>query len=175
MGTVVTPDSALSVGVSSCQPEKISDKLTLSAWIGGVSEGVCRPPERRGGGVWRGYWHRSPWYIESYNFFCTARKRQVLLNFGIVPEARTVKNLWRQHMSNAITIVLTPTTSGATSGGAPHLFTLTLPDGVAGLCRRGGTGTTSRDWVAYGSKNTLPVSASDDFKAFLAWKAAQGK
>lgn len=78
-------------------------------------------------------------------------------------------------MSNAITIVLTPTTSGATSGGAPHLFTLTLPDGVAGLCRRGGTGTTSRDWVAYGSKNTLPVSASDDFKAFLAWKAAQGK
>lgn len=78
-------------------------------------------------------------------------------------------------MSNAITIVLTPTTEGATSTGSPWLFTLTLPDGVEGLCRRGGKGTTKADWVAYGSKNAMPVSASEDFKSYLAWKASQGK
>lgn len=78
-------------------------------------------------------------------------------------------------MLPAITIVLTPTDHGSTSGGAPHLYTLTLPDGVVGLCRRGGTGTTSKDWVAYGSKETLPVSAKADFAAFLAWKASQAK
>lgn len=97
MGTVVTADSALSVGVSSCQPEKISDKCGLSAWIGGGSEGVCRPPERRGGGVWRGYWHKSPWYTESYDFFCAAGRGVIPLRTGVFPEYRTVRNLVGAH------------------------------------------------------------------------------
>lgn len=78
-------------------------------------------------------------------------------------------------MLPAITIVLTPTDYGSTSGGAPHLYTLTLPDDVKGLCRKGGPGTTARDWVAYGDKVTMPASAAADFLAFQAWKAAQTK
>lgn len=78
-------------------------------------------------------------------------------------------------MPQAITITLVPCSEGSTSTGSPWLFTLTLPDGVEGLCRRGGKGTTKRDWVAYGSKTTLPVSASADFLAFQAWKASQAQ
>lgn len=76
-------------------------------------------------------------------------------------------------MLPAITITLTPTTEGATSTGSPWLYTLTLPEGVEGLCRRGGKGTGKRDWVAYGPKVALTATAADEFKAFLAWKAAQ--
>jgi hypothetical protein len=80
-------------------------------------------------------------------------------------------------MPQAITITLVPCSEGSTSTGSPWRFTLTLPEGVdiEGLCRRGGKGTTKRDWVAYGSKTTLPVSASEDFKAFIAWKESQVK
>ena len=79
-------------------------------------------------------------------------------------------------MLTAFTLTLTPSTSGqTTSTGSPHLFNVTLPEGIEGFCRRGGKGTTSRDWVAFGPKPVIDASASADFAAYMAWKAAQGQ
>lgn len=181
MGTVVTPDSALSVGVSSCQPEKISDKCALSACLGGVGEGVCRPPERRGGGVWRGYWHRSPWHTESYDFFCTAGRGSSPLNFGIPPELGTDQNLL-EHMTMAkrnsspttITLTLTKVSTGATSKGAPYLYTSRLPPNVKGCCRAQGTEDAS-EVAFFGAKPMMVAVDSEAYKEFLAQRRRSGR
>ena len=80
----------------------------------------------------------------------------------------------RTTSQTTITLVLTKVTTGATSSGAPYLYTAVLPDGVVGCCRQSGTEDATQ--VAFfGKKPKMVAIDSEIYKRLLAEQARNGR